>query len=137
MLNPPQPSQSNVRMTQQKTFGTTFQTNAPTSVVRPDGHFSQRNSNIPLHSSGVMRVSNPPVDSKVLHTIYERNPQSSIIRPAESTVEMVSNARLQPFNQDSSQKSGTFGTLNQQGGYQFPSKGGVIIGSSSQANLGR
>jgi hypothetical protein len=59
------------------------------------------------------------------------------MRPAESTLELVSNARLQPFKADASQKSGTFGGLNQQSGYQFPSSGGVMIGGSSQKKFGR
>lgn len=139
VLNPPQPQQSGIRQVGQQVIRTSFQqTSAPNSVIRPDRHFSHSTSNIPLHSSKIIRASNPPIDnSKVLHTIYEQNSPTSIIRPAESTVEMVSNARLQPFNADSSQRSGTFGGLNQQSGYHFPSSGGVMIGGSSQTNLGR
>ena len=138
VLNPSQSQQSGIRQVGQQVVRTSLQhTSAPSSVIRPDGHFSHSTSNIPLHSSKIIRASNPPVDSKVLHTIYEQNSPTPIIRPAESTVEMVSNARLQPFNADSSQRSGTFGGLNQQSGYQFPSSGGVMIGGSSQTNLGR
>lgn len=63
---------------------------------------------------------------------------SSLIQPAVSTVQMVPNSRLQPNQQ--------FGVLPQNfvpssninqsndGSYRFPSSGGVMIGSSSQAN---
>jgi hypothetical protein len=117
---------------EQHMFRNTLQTNA-SSVIRPDGHFSRSTTNIPLHSSKIIRASNPTTDSKVLHTIYEQNSPTPIIRPAESTVEMVSNKRLQPFIQDASQRSGTFGGMNQEGGYKFPSTGGVMIGQASHA----
>ncbi len=138
VLNPTQPQQSSVRQVGQQVIRTSFQqTSAPSSVIRPDGHFSHSASHIPLNRSKIIRASNPPIDSKVLHTIYEQNSPKALIRPAESTVEMVSNARLQPFNPDLSQRSGTFGSLKQQSGYHFPSSRGVMIGGSSQTNLGR
>jgi hypothetical protein len=132
VLNQPQTQQSHITPTQQ-VFRATLQSNAPSSAIRPDGHFSRSSANIPLHSSKIIRASNPPTESKVLHTIYEQNSPRPIIRPAESTVEMVSNARFQSFVQDASQRSGTFGGLNQEGGYKFPSTGGVMIGQSSHA----
>lgn len=133
VLNQPQPQPQQARISSgQQMFRNTLQTNA-SSVIRPDGHFSRNTTDIPLHSLNIIRASNPPTHSKVLHTIYEQNSPTPIIRPAESTVEMVSNKRLQPFVQDASQRSGTFGGMNHEGGYKFPSTGGVMIGQASHA----
>ena len=120
-------------------FGRTFDTYRLSSTV-------MRNS-IPS-SAGLPQISqlaNSNITTVNNNSAYRGNQfigqPSSLIQPAVSTVQMVPNSRLQPNQQ--------FGVLPQNfvppvsssnvnqsnsESYQFPQNGGVMVGSSSQAN---
>ena len=91
------------------------------TIVEPVAQSVIRNSVGPLQplqgSQSYQRVE----------TFGSQGQGSSVIRPAESTVQMVPNSRLQPMQRI--EQTSKFG-LNQGASYKFPSSGGVIIGSS-------